>query len=47
MSEAGRKIAIIAPETGLEAFLKKHGVSEILYTQKTRFYSPFRRIIPI
>lgn len=46
MSEAGRKIAIIAPETGLEAFLKKHGVSEILYTQKNPFLQPFSAYHP-
>ena len=41
MHEAGRKIAIIPPETGLEDFLKKHGVSEIVYTEKNPFLQPF------
>lgn len=41
MNNARQKIALIAPKTGLEDFLKKHGVSEIVHTEKNPYLQQF------
>lgn len=41
MNNTRQKIALIAPKTGLEDFLKKHGVSEIVHTEKNPFLQQF------
>ena len=41
MNNTHQKIALIAPKTGLEDFLKKHGVSEIVHTEKNPFLQQF------
>ena len=41
MNNTRQKIALIAPKTGLEDFLKKHGVSEIVHTEKNPYLQHF------
>ena len=41
MNNTRQKIALIAPKTGLEDFLKKYGVSEIVHTEKNPYLQQF------